>query len=163
MGLINNWLSKKKKEQLQNAGAKPQGSALPKSDAKKPAAKAEPAGAKEAPKAAYEQNEARRERKGRISEHSQAHRILIKPLVTEKSAIAESINKYSFVVARWAGKNQVKKAVEDIYGVAPASVNIINADGRAMHFGRNLGRRSDYKKAIVTLPSGKSIDIHTGV
>ncbi|OGH91861.1 MAG: 50S ribosomal protein L23 [Candidatus Magasanikbacteria bacterium RIFOXYD2_FULL_39_9] len=87
----------------------------------------------------------------------------MKPLVTEKSAIAESKNKYSFLVAKAANKNQVKTAVAEIYGVQPTQVNIANVEGRAVRFGRSAGRRGDYKKAIVTLPAGKTIDIHTGV
>src|SRR5204863_8745509 len=100
----------------------------------------------------------------KTSKYSSAFKTLVKPLVTEKSAVAESKNnKYSFVVARSASKDQIKKAIEEVYGVKPTGVNVANIEGRRVRFGRNMGKRNDYKKAIVTLPAGKTIDIHTGV
>ncbi len=89
--------------------------------------------------------------------------ILIQPLVTEKSAHAESMNKYSFVVKRTCNKIQIKKAILDIYGVAPTKVAVSNFQGKKIRFKRFLGKRQDFKKAIVSLPKGKSIDIHKGV
>lgn len=99
----------------------------------------------------------------KVATHTLAYKILIKPLITEKSAIAESKNKYSFVVVKSANKNQIKTAVAEVYGVKPVSVNVVNMEGRRVRFGRSMGRRNDYKKAIVSLPEGKTIDIHTGV
>jgi large subunit ribosomal protein L23 len=155
MGLFDNWLKKKKKEQLQKTSerARPV-SVKEKKEEKEPAHEH-----------VHEHNETEQSKgkKHSLPLHSEAHRILLRPLVTEKSAIAESENKYSFVVARWANKNQVMQAVKDVYRIEPESVNIMNIDGRQVRFGRNMGRRSDYKKAIVTLPKGKTIDIHTGV
>ncbi len=92
-----------------------------------------------------------------------ADRVLIRPLVTEKAAIAGAHNKYGFIVAKNATKTGVKKAIEGIYGIKPVAVNIINVSGKNVRFGRSLGRRSDYKKALVTLPHGKTINIHEGV
>lgn len=92
-----------------------------------------------------------------------ADKILIRPLVTEKSAVAQSHNKYGFVVERSATGAAVKRAIAEAYGVTPVKVNLINASGKWVRFGRNMGRRSDFKKAIVTLPKGKSIAIHEGV
>jgi large subunit ribosomal protein L23 len=89
--------------------------------------------------------------------------VLLRALVTEKSAIKQSENKYSFVVANSANKAVIKKAVEEVYGVKPLSVNVINAQGKAIRFGNHFGKRSDFRKAIVTLPKGKSIVIHEGV
>jgi len=99
----------------------------------------------------------------KVSQHSTAYRILVRPLVTEKAAIKESENKYSFMVSREATKNQVKEAVAEAYGVKPVRINIMNVQGRRVRFGNHFGRRSDFKKAIVTLPVGKSINIHEGV
>lgn len=99
----------------------------------------------------------------KVSLNSQSFKVLVKPLVTEKSAFAEGAGKYSFIVSDGANKNQVKAAVAEIYGVKPVKVNISNIDGRRVRFGRAMGRRADYKKAIVTLPVGKTIDVHTGV
>lgn len=90
-------------------------------------------------------------------------KVIIRPLVTEKSAVNESKNKYTFIVSGKATKTQVKQAVKQIYGQMPAVVNMVNVEGRAVRFGRNFGRRSDYKKAIVTMPKGKTISIHEGV
>lgn len=90
-------------------------------------------------------------------------KILIKPLVTEKSAIAESLNKYSFLVHRSANKYQVKQAVFEMYGVKPTAVNVTNVQGKWVRFGRSMGRHSDFRKAIVTLPKGKTIAVHKGV
>lgn len=92
-----------------------------------------------------------------------ASRVVIKPAVTEKAAIAESINKYTFIVTHEATKKQVKSAINEIYGVKPLSVNLINVEGKNVRFGRHSGRRSDYKKAVVTLPQGKTISVHEGV
>lgn len=90
-------------------------------------------------------------------------KVLIKPLVTEKSTVAESLNKYSFSVHRSANKYQVKQAVLEMYGVKPTAVNVTNVQGKWVRFGRSMGRHSDYRKAIVTLPKGKTITIHKGV
>ena len=89
--------------------------------------------------------------------------ILIKPLVTEKSAIKQAENKYSFIVANTANKSSVLKAVFEVYGVKPLCVNMINVQGKPVRFGNHSGKRSDYKKAIVTLPKGKTIVLHEGV
>ena len=151
MGLLNNWLHKKKKEQLNKTGNKARVVEAAKSDSIKPAVVKE---TKEVePK----------KHKVKLSDKSAAFKILVKPLVTEKSAVEESKNKYSFVVAKFANKNQIKIAIEEIYGVKPSQINVANIEGRRVRFGRTMGKRNDYKKAIITLPAGKSIDIHTGV
>ncbi len=100
---------------------------------------------------------------GRAVVHGESYRILIRPLVTEKSAVMQSSNKYYFIVAPSANKTQIKQAVKELYGVEPLAVNVMNISGRRIRFGRSAGRRSDYKKAAVTLPAGKSITIHEGV
>jgi len=90
-------------------------------------------------------------------------RVIVKPLITEKAAVAQSLNKYAFIVRRDATKEQIKKAVKDIYGETPATVNVINVEGKARRYGKYTGRRGDFKKALVTLPKGKTIAIHEGV
>ncbi|MDO8626224.1 MAG: 50S ribosomal protein L23 [Candidatus Magasanikbacteria bacterium] len=89
--------------------------------------------------------------------------IVIRPLVTEKSARAESVRKYTFIVAASANKTEVKNAVKNMYGVLPVSVNIVNVQGKNIRFGKSRGRRSDFKKAIVTLPKGEKLTVHEGV
>ena len=154
MGLLNNWLHKQKKEQLGKTGKQ----------AKSVEAAKEIKQPKEVKAHAHkEEVEKKPEHKVKLSDHSIAFKVLLKPLVTEKSAIAESGNKYSFMVAKSANKNQIKTAIEEIYSVKPSRVNVTNIEGRRVRFGRAMGRRSDYKKAIATLPKDKTIDIHTGV
>lgn len=90
-------------------------------------------------------------------------RILIKPLVTERSADLGTLNKYVFEVARSANKVEIKKAIKSVYGVEPLSVNIINIAGRAVRYGKTFGRTKSRCKAIVTLKEGDKIEIYHGV
>ncbi len=89
--------------------------------------------------------------------------ILIKPLITEKATNLGRLNQYVFAVALRANKIQVAQAVESRYGVKPIKVNIIRNSGRAVRYGRSIGRTKDIKKAMVILPAGKTIKIHEGV
>lgn len=90
-------------------------------------------------------------------------RVIIRPLVTEKASVLQSMNKYSFVIATWATKNQVKQAMLDLYGVATSKIHVVNMEGKRIRFGKNQGRKADAKKAIVTLPKGQTITVHEGV
>ncbi len=92
-----------------------------------------------------------------------AVQIVLGPAVTEKSATLQSNHKYTFIVDGAATKAQVKHAVATLYSVEPRTVHIVNVQGKAKRYGRSAGRRSDFKKAIVTLPSNQSIVIHEGV
>lgn len=92
-----------------------------------------------------------------------AHRVLVKPLVTEKAANFGALNKYVFVVTANSNKLEVAKAVTSVYGVKPVAINIVCVKGKAVTRGRIKGRRSDVKKAIVTLKKGDSIKIYEGV
>jgi large subunit ribosomal protein L23 len=98
-----------------------------------------------------------------VSIHGKVNQVLVQPLITEKSAIRESFGTYTFMVALAATKLSVKQAVKDVYGVMPSDVRIMNVEGKRVRTGRNLGKRRDWKKAIVTLPKGKTIHIHEGV
>ncbi len=92
-----------------------------------------------------------------------SYSILINPLISEKSAIAESKGTYVFVVDVKTNKIEVKKAIEEVYGIKPKDVRMINVEGKKVRHGRNKGKRKEWKKAIVTLPAGQSISIHEGV
>lgn len=92
-----------------------------------------------------------------------AHRVLVRPLITEKAANFGVLNKYAFVVAGNSNKVEVAKAVQAVYGVKPTGVNIVCVKGKAVARGRIKGRRSDLKKAIVTLKKGDTIQIYEGV
>ena len=90
--------------------------------------------------------------------------IILEPIVTEKSTIARELyNKYSFKVIPSATKPQIANAIERIFEVKVLKVHTINMDGKVKRLGRNLGRRSAWKKAIVTLAEGDSVDFFEGV
>jgi len=91
------------------------------------------------------------------------NRVLVKPLVTEKSASQEGVNKYSFIVSVKANKGEIKRSVFEAYGVKPINVRTMNVEGKKKRYGKYQGSRNAYKKAIVTMPKGKSINIHEGV
>ena len=86
-----------------------------------------------------------------------AHDIIRKPIISERSMEVtfdregNEIKKYSFEVPQSANKLEIKKAVEEIFGVKVASVNTMNVTGKLKRMGRYEGRRASYKKAIVTL------------
>jgi len=98
---------------------------------------------------------------------STIYEILIRPLVTEKSSYQSgSLSQYSFVVAKNATKTMVKEAVETLFDVNVVRVNIINAPakrGRRARSRRLLVRRSGYKKAIITLAAGETLEMFEGV
>ena len=86
-----------------------------------------------------------------------AHDIIRKPIISERSMEVtfdkegNEIKKYSFEVPQSANKVEIKKAVEEIFGVKVAAVNTMNVTGKLKRMGRYEGRRASYKKAIVTL------------
>ncbi len=120
---------------------------------------------KQSMKDLYKKESKDKEKKQQKSErkYGLAYRVLLRPLITEKASIMGTENKYFFEVSRDANKVEIAKAIEEVYGVKPVSVNIINMKGKKVRFGRILGKRKDWKKAIVTLPEGKTIKIYEGV
>lgn len=101
--------------------------------------------------------------KARTSAQSLSNTVLLKTVVSEKATVSEGKGVYTFVVSNKANKTEVKKAVKEIYGVAPEKVRMLNVEGKEVHTGNRKGRKSGWKKAIVTLPKGKTINIHEGV
>jgi len=97
------------------------------------------------------------------NQFSRAYRILIKPMVTEKASIIASANKYIFQVSRDANKIEISKAINDVYGIKPVSVNIVTMGGKKTRYGRITGKRKNWKKAVITLPEGSSIKLYEGV
>ncbi len=94
--------------------------------------------------------------------------ILIKPIVTERMTHqGETLNKYGFLVHKDANKVQIRKAIEDMYQVTVESVNTIRYKGKKrMQYTRTgilEGRKPNYKKAIVTLVDGDSIDFFSNI
>ena len=98
---------------------------------------------------------------------STVYDVLRRPLVTEKSSYQSGkLNQYSFVVADHATRTQVKDAIETLYDVKVEKVNIINTTakrGRRLRSRRLLVRKPAYKKAIVTLAEGQTLEIFGGV
>lgn len=97
-----------------------------------------------------------------------AHKIIIRPVITEKNTRLGEINKYVFEVAMETNKIEVKKAIEEVFGVNVKDVNIVNVRGklrrRRTRHGVTEGYTRDWKKAVVTLtPDSKPIEIFEGV
>ena len=89
--------------------------------------------------------------------------IILAPWVTEKSTEGSEYNQFTFRVARDATKVEIKTGVEELFGVTVTKVNTINMRGKVKRFKGRPGKRPDYKKAIVSLAEGHSIDVTTGV
>ena len=85
----------------------------------------------------------------------EARDILIKPIVTEKSTALMEERKYTFCVPLSATKIQIRQAVEQIFKVKVQAVNTMRYEGKM----KRLGRRSDWKKAVVTLKPGETIEL----
>jgi large subunit ribosomal protein L23 len=94
---------------------------------------------------------------------NKAYQIILNPLVTEKSTQQSEFNKMVFSVPVDANKLEVKSSIEKIFSVKVASVNTILLKGKVKRFKGVLGRRSNTKKAIVTLAPGNTIDLSAGV
>ncbi len=94
--------------------------------------------------------------------------ILLKPIVTEKmTGLGEDMNRYGFLVHKNANKIQIRQAVEKMYGVSVTSVNTMNYGGkiksRYTKSGIVTGKTNTYKKAIVTLAEGETIDFYSNI
>ena len=87
------------------------------------------------------------------------YQIIKRPLVTEKTTLAKEANKYHFEVDRRANKIEIGQAVEKLFKVKVVNVRTMNMLGKKKRVGKVLGRKRDWKKAIVTLAPGSSIEI----
>ena len=88
----------------------------------------------------------------------EARDILIRPLITEKTTALMENGNYVFVVAKAANKIDIAKAVAEVFKVKVVSVNTINVTGKVKRMGHSVGKRYDYKKAIVKLAAGETIE-----
>ena len=87
--------------------------------------------------------------------------MLIRPLLTEKiTAIREIKNSVAFAVDGRATRIDIRRAVEKIFSVKVASVNVMNVRGKNKRQGRYMGKRSDWRKALVTLRDGEKIELY---
>ena len=88
----------------------------------------------------------------------EARDILIKPIITEKTTSLSQEGKYTFRVPLSATKIQIRQAVEEVFKVKVQAVNTMRYEGKVKRLGRTQGRRSDWKKAVVTLKPGDTIE-----
>ncbi len=85
--------------------------------------------------------------------------VLVAPHITEKTALAmQNANQYAFKVRRDADKTEIKQAVELMFDVKVAGVQVVNEPGKDRRFGGRIGRTQDWKKAYVRLAEGQAID-----
>ncbi len=93
-----------------------------------------------------------------------AYDVILKPVISERSMDQAQERKYTFKVAVDANKTEVKHAIEEIFGVEVAKVNLMNVDGKVKRMGRTMGKTAAYKKAIVTITEGsKEIEFFQGL
>ncbi len=93
-----------------------------------------------------------------------SHDIIRKPVITEKSMAAMADKKYTFIVHISANKSQIKRAVEEVFDVKVSDVKTIRTMGKTKRVGVHVGKRADYKKAIVTLSEdSKGIEFFEGM
>ena len=98
-----------------------------------------------------------------IVSKEEMYRIVRAPVITEKATRGSEHNQVTFKVALDASKPEIKAAVEALFGVKVKAVNTMITEGKKKFFRGMRGQRSDYKKAIVTLEAGQTIDVTTGV
>ncbi|AVW92217.1 MULTISPECIES: 50S ribosomal protein L23 [Roseobacteraceae] len=89
--------------------------------------------------------------------------VIRKPIITEKATMASENGAVVFEVAIDSNKPQIKKAVEELFGVKVKAINTVVTKGKTKRFRGMLGKRKDVKKAYVTLEEGNSIDVSTGL
>ena len=95
--------------------------------------------------------------KKKMSEE-RAINVIKKPMMTEKSTNLNQFNQYSFIVSNDSNSFEIKKAIEQIFKVKVTKVNTVIIHGKLKSFKGNLGYKKDFKKAIVTLAEGNTID-----
>ena len=86
-------------------------------------------------------------------------KLIIAPVVSEKSTLLAEQNKFVFKVKKTANKKTIKQAVELMFNVEVDSIHVLNVKGKTKRYGRFIGSRSDWKKAYVKLKAGHNIDL----
>lgn len=148
---------KKAKKETASAEEKPAKKTAAKAPAKKAAApKKDVAKAEKPAKAAKKASQP-------AAASAALYDVLVRPVITEKSTMGLEHNKVQFKVAANASKPRIKQAVESLFGVEVKSVNTVTVKGKVKRFRGIPGKRSDMKKAIVTLKEGQTIDFAAGV
>jgi len=98
-----------------------------------------------------------------MSANAKHYDTVLTPVITEKSTIVAENNQIVFQVPLSSNKTEIKAAVEQLFNVSVMAVNTITTKGKTKRFRGRPGRRSDVKKAVVTLKDGDTIDIATGL
>lgn len=93
------------------------------------------------------------------SDTRHAYRVLLRPLVTEKATRLQQIHQYTFAVAKRASKVEIAQAIHAAYGVRPTMVRTQVVHGKAVRFGRMQGSQKEWKKAIVSVPADKHLNV----
>jgi len=94
---------------------------------------------------------------------ARAYDIVRSPVITEKATLGSEHNQVTFRVPLDASKPEIKAAIETVFNVKVKAVNTLRQLGKTKRFRGYVGKRSDFKKAIVSLAEGQSIDVTTGV
>jgi large subunit ribosomal protein L23 len=89
--------------------------------------------------------------------------VILSPVITEKATMGSEHNQVTFRVPLNASKPVIRAAVEELFKVKVTAVNTVRQQGKVKRFRGQIGKRPDYKKAIVTLAEGQSIDVTTGI
>lgn len=127
--------------------------------------KADEKAKKEAPKAAVKKAEKKADKKPAAKKVApktntgSAYQVLLRPIVTEKSTRLAKESKYVFEVAMNANKIEIKKAVKNVYGVDPTDVTVLRVLGKPKRTRFGRGRTKHWRKAVVTLKKGQSIEV----
>jgi len=93
----------------------------------------------------------------------ESYQILLRPVVTEQALALQALGKYTFQVAPGATKPEIARAVEELFQVKVAAVHTLHMHGKVRRRGKSVGRTADWKKAVVTLAPGSSIQTFEGV
>ena len=93
----------------------------------------------------------------------QLYGVILSPVIIEKATQGSQYNQVTFRVRSDATKSDIRAAVEGLFNVKVKSVNTLNVRGKTKRFRGFLGKRSDYKKAVVSLAEGQTIDVTTGI
>ena len=91
------------------------------------------------------------------------YQTVLGPVITEKATLGSEHGQVTFKVRLEATKPQIKQAVENLFKVKVTGVNTLRVKGKTKRFRGEVGSRSDWKKAVVTLADGQSIDVTTGI
>ena len=91
------------------------------------------------------------------------YQLIVAPVITEKATVLNETGQVTFKVSLDATKPEIKAAVEGLFGVNVTAVNTVVVKGKSKRFRGRPGQRSDWKKAIVSLAEGQSIDLTTGL